>query len=94
MDAKVDVRQTDGPHARRRAAPGSSPKTATFDEGRAAADADVNRIIAANLGPAARRGRTATTGRRPGAGRPAAGARRRGPPRRRWRARRPPPPRH
>ena len=50
MEAKVDVRDTGG----RMLADGSrsavAAKTASFDEGRAAADADVRRIIAANLG--------------------------------------------
>jgi len=50
MDARVDVSKTDGAMLAEAPRTGSPVKTATFDEGRAAADADVQRIIAANLG--------------------------------------------
>jgi membrane fusion protein (multidrug efflux system) len=50
MDAKVDVRDTGGRMLADGSRPAAQAKTASFDEGRAAADADVQRIIAANLG--------------------------------------------
>jgi membrane fusion protein, multidrug efflux system len=54
MDARVDVSKTEGRMLADASQGSSHAKTAVFDEGRVAADADVKRIIAANLGrPAA-----------------------------------------
>ncbi len=50
MDARVDVSKTEGRMLAEASQNTSHAKSATFDEGRAAADADVRRIIAANLG--------------------------------------------
>jgi membrane fusion protein (multidrug efflux system) len=76
MDAKVDVRNTDGRMLADASRPASQVKTASFDEGQAAADADVQRIIAANLGrPAAAVAVTARPQTRADANRPASLAR-------------------
>ncbi|MCE9657021.1 MAG: HlyD family efflux transporter periplasmic adaptor subunit [Burkholderiales bacterium] len=50
MDARVDVSKTGGRMLAEASQNTSHAKSAAFDEGRAAADADVRRIIAANLG--------------------------------------------
>jgi len=75
MDAKVDVRNTDGRMLADASRPASQVKTAIFDEGQAAADADVQRIIAANLGRPAAVAATARPQTRAAADRPAALAR-------------------
>jgi hypothetical protein len=66
MDAKVDVRRPRAGCSPTRRGHSPQAKTASFDEGRAAADADVQRIIAANLGRPSRRphARLAATARR------------------------------
>jgi membrane fusion protein (multidrug efflux system) len=76
MDAKVDVRNTDGRMLADASRPASHVKTAISDEGQAAADADVQRIIAANLGrPAAAVAAAARPQTRAAADRPASLAR-------------------
>jgi len=76
MDAKVDVRNTDGRMLADVSRPASHVKTAISDEGQAAADADVQRIIAANLGrPAAAVAAAARPQTRAAADRPASLAR-------------------
>ena len=76
MDAKVDVRNTDGRMLANASRPAGQMKTAAFDEGQAAADADVQRIIAANLGrPAAAVAAAARPQTRAAADRPASLAR-------------------
>ena len=58
MDARVDVSKTEGRMLADASQGSSHAKTAVFDEGRVAADADVKRIIAANLGRAAAKPQT------------------------------------
>jgi membrane fusion protein (multidrug efflux system) len=50
MDVKVDVSKSDGRMLADASQPRTHAATAVFDDGRKAADADVQRIIAANLG--------------------------------------------
>ncbi len=75
MDARVDVSNTDGRMLADASRPASQTKTATFDEGQAAAEADVQRIIAANLGRPAAVAATERPQTRAGADRSAALAR-------------------
>jgi membrane fusion protein (multidrug efflux system) len=50
MDAKVDVRQTDGRMLAEGSRAGAGTQTSVFDQDNAAADAQVRKIIAANSG--------------------------------------------
>jgi membrane fusion protein (multidrug efflux system) len=75
MDARVDVSQTGGRMLAEGAQNPARAKSAVFDEGRAAADADVQRIIAANLGRPVATARAASPQTAVRADRPAALAR-------------------
>jgi membrane fusion protein (multidrug efflux system) len=77
MDVKVDVSRSDGRMLAdaSQATPAGHATTAVFDDGKAAADADVQRIIAANMGRGAAAAAAAAAHAATGADRPTAIAR-------------------
>ncbi|MEO6033174.1 MAG: EmrA/EmrK family multidrug efflux transporter periplasmic adaptor subunit, partial [Burkholderiaceae bacterium] len=54
MDARVDVKNTEGRMLADAARPATATQTRVFDQSRGAAEAEVRRIIAANVGPGTR----------------------------------------